>query len=235
MTRQPSPSFFFVWWLALVVVMMVPTTAAFGRFSRPISTGQNRRYRAASPNNDNDNENNRSDGLRQSLLQVGQVLANDDTAARIRVGSTVVANSNVPELAIWQFQSYQVQDIWDQGIPLPTRIDDVNPPISSTTSDNDDAIMGSSWIEKISCTSLDDPPAKPGYTRYVSLYSAKHHDRPVTVQPSEVTLVSLQQEVRSSIIQALPLFAFWTALAISFATKYNERFGGNWMDAFWGR
>ena len=210
----------------LLVVMMPLRTRAFAPKSnsptqpcRFITSCPARSLRFFATPNDND----RSDGLRQSLLQVGQVL---DTKSDnvIRVGSTVVANSNLPDLQIWQFQSYTVQDIWDQGI-------------ASATAAANDTDAASSLVEKIACTTLDDPPPpKAGvYTRYVSLYSAKHHDRPVTVNPAEVTLVTLRNEVQDSILQALPLFGFWTALAFSFATKYNERYGGNLLDAFWGR
>lgn len=168
---------------------------------------------------DNENSHERSDALRKSLLQVGQVFDNTN-ANQIRVGSTVVANSNVPELQIWQFQSYTVQDLWDQGAR------------QGMSADDDDTIE---LVEKIACCALDDPIAKPGYTRYVSLYSSKHHQTPVTVDTAQVTLVSLQTEVKSSVLQALPLFGFWTALAFSFASKYNERYGGTLWDAFWGR
>eukprot|EP00977_Amphora_coffeiformis_P012097 scaffold2987_cov170-Amphora_coffeaeformis.AAC.32 len=161
---------------------------------------------------ENDESSDRSEGLRQALSGVGQ-LFQKDTA--VRVGSTVVANTNVPALEIWQFQSYTVEAIWDQGVPSST----------NTT-----------ILEKIPCDTLDAPSPTGGssHTRYVSLYSAKHHEQAVTVEyypGNEAQLVRLRDEVLGSVRMALPLFGFWTALAYSFAAKYNERYGGDFMDA----
>jgi hypothetical protein len=72
-----------------------------------------------------------------------------------------------------------------------------------------------------------------GYTQYITLYSPQYHKEsgPVICTPEEVGLVSLQTEVVESIIFALPVLAFWTATAISFAKNYNDRYGGNFFDA----
>jgi hypothetical protein len=85
----------------------------------------------------------------------------------------------------------------------------------------------------ISVTALNAPRSKNGYTRYITLYSAKYHQvqGPITLTPEEVDLVSVKDEVLDSFLWALPLFVFWTAMAVSFANLYNDRYGGNWIDA----
>lgn len=151
------------------------------------------------------NKEDRSQGLRKAFESVGEL--NDDNIA---VGSTVVTGNNIPNLGIWQFQSYQVTSIYDQ-----------------TVSDG-------GVVEKIPRESLDDNVIG---TRYVTLYSSKHHKdgESVVVSPDEVELSSMREEVVDSVLMALPLFGFWTALAFSFANQYSERTGGTFVDAFFGR
>jgi len=155
----------------------------------------------------NDSDSDRSQGLRKTLVSIGEV--KDD---EIRVGSTVVAGTNIPNLGIWQFQSYQVMSIYDQ------------------------TISEGGVVQKIPRDALSDASLKSG-TRYVTLYSSKHHKDglPVVVSPTEVELSSMRDEVVDSVLMALPLFAFWTALAFSFASQYSERTGGTFADAFFGR
>ena len=145
-------------------------------------------------------------------MTVGEVADSE-----IKVGSTVVAGNNIPNLGIWQFQSYQLLSIYDQGMNEETGL-----------------------VEKLERQSLKDPVEPSTYTRYVSLYSEKHHKkqnegRPVVVSPNEVELSSMQTEVVDSVLMALPLFGFWTALAYSFASQYSERTGGTFVDALFGR
>ena len=211
-----------------VQVLLTRTSGCSRCGSNRVPRRKHSRHYYSTPPNKNGSQDNRSDELRQVLLDIGQVFDNKEEAKQIRVGSTVVANSNLPDLQIWQFQSYTVKDIWDQGERRQQQQD-----VEDTTT-TAESQSGGGIVEKITCASLDDP-VRPGYTRYISLYSAKHHENPVTVDPSEVTLVSLKDEVVDSVLMALPLFGFWTALAISFAVKYNERYGGNFMDAFFGR
>ena len=154
----------------------------------------------------------RSEGLRKVLMAVGEVADSE-----IQVGSTVVAGNNIPSLGIWQFQSYQLTSIYDQGFNEET-----------------------GTIEKLQRQSLQDPVEPASYTRYVTLYSEKHHKKQnngkaVVVSPNEVELSSMQMEVVDSVLMALPLFGFWTALAYSFASQYSERTGGTFVDALFGR
>lgn len=154
-------------------------------------------------------EDDRSEGLRKALLTVGEVADSE-----IRVGSTVVAGNSIPGLKIWQFQSYELMSIYDQGM-------------------NDEGV-----VEKLARQLLQEPVEPSTYTRYVTLYSEKHHGesgQPIVVSPEEVELSSMQTEVVDSLVMALPLFGFWTALAYSFASQYSERTGGNFVDALFGR
>jgi hypothetical protein len=196
-------------------------------------------------NNNKDNvqeqgAEDRSQGLRKTLTDIGQVFGNKEEAQQICVGSTVVANSNIADLQIWQFQSYTLQEIWDQGVPRITNTviikDNEENKYVDCDNDNTNTINNGLLVEKIPRQCLDDP-LTPGYTRYIKLYSTKHHSAtgPVTINPNDVVLVSLRDEVFDSIVMALPLFGFWTALALSFATKYMDRNGGTFLDAMLGR
>lgn len=155
---------------------------------------------------DNDNLLPRGDGLRKLLLSL-----NPDPV--VSVGCTVIASGNIPDLGIWQFQSYELQGIYDQGSDPATGL-----------------------VEKIPREYLRDK-IPSGFMRYVTLYSPKHHqiEGPVVLAADEVGLSSVRDEVIDSVVMALPLFGFWTALAFSFANQYSARTGGSFLDAFFGR
>ena len=157
------------------------------------------------------------------------------------VGDTVVLGNSIPNLSLWQFQSYAIVSIYDQGSIS-----------SSGAVEGGDAAGGqdSSVVQKIDRMSLSEPVDPPTFTRYMALYSEKHHGQkepsqpgmnhngqPVIVLPEEVDLSSMKEEVIDSVIMALPLFAFWTALAFRFASQYSERTGGtaSFVDAMLGR
>eukprot|EP00527_Entomoneis_sp_CCMP2396_P002810 CAMPEP_0198145946 /NCGR_PEP_ID=MMETSP1443-20131203/26375_1 /TAXON_ID=186043 /ORGANISM="Entomoneis sp., Strain CCMP2396" /LENGTH=260 /DNA_ID=CAMNT_0043809721 /DNA_START=66 /DNA_END=848 /DNA_ORIENTATION=+ len=172
-------------------------------------------------NNDTSKKQNegRSNGLRKALLAVGEVAKGGGDSRIIRVGSTVVAKSNIPDLSIWQSQTYELTSIYDQGVNEDTGV-----------------------VEKVPRESLLQDPdgtvqqqTPSSYTRYMTLFSNKYHDVPVIVSPQEVQLSSMRTEVVDSLVMGLPLFGFWTAVAFSFANKYTERTGGSLLDAFFGR
>lgn len=180
-----------------------------------VNFGQQFTSTAMSMSRGNNEEDDRSKGLRKALQAMGEVTGDSE----IKVGSTVVAGNSIPSLGIWQFQSYELMNIYDQSINEETGA-----------------------VEKLPRTSLQAEPVEPptGYTRYVALYSDKHHKeqnagQPVVVSPKEVELTSMQTEVVDSVVMALPLFGFWTALAYSFASQYSERTGGTFVDALFGR
>ena len=120
----------------------------------------------------------------------------------------MIAGSNIPTLNIWQYQSYQVTSIFDQSVN-----------------------SGGVGVEKTFRQNLEE---NGNGTRYVTLYSSKYHEDPVIVSPSELKLSSVKEEVIDSLLFALPLFGFWTALAYTFASQYSERTGGTFVDALFG-
>lgn len=124
----------------------------------------------------------------------------------------VVAKADVPDLGIFADQAYEVVSIYLQGLNPKTEL-----------------------LERIPLDSLEDGTNKAGYTKYIRLYSPSYHEEPVIVTPEEVGLVSLRDEVVDATLVMLPIFAFWVCTCLVFAGKYNERYGGNFVDALFGR
>jgi len=94
-------------------------------------------------------------------------------------------------------------------------------------------------IDKIPLPALDLANQKipPGYTLYITLYSPMYHDDDgigVIVTPQEVGLTTMQDEIIDSLLTALPLLFFTLSLSATFASSYTQRYGGNFLDAFWG-
>ena len=130
------------------------------------------------------------------------------SSSELTKGSLVIAKADIPSMGIWMDQSYTLEQVV----------------LQKTTEDG--------VVEKIPQESISgEVPA--GYTQYITLYSPVYHKEsgPVICTPEEVGLVSLQTEVVDSIIFALPVLAFWTATAFTFAKNYNDRYGGNFIDA----
>jgi len=185
-------------------------------------------------NNDDENNNDRSEGLRKALMTIGEAVEGSE----LKVGSTVVIGNSIPNLNLWQFQSYELVAIYDQGMnPETGVVEKIQRPslLESTTAATIADTTTSTSNENESDVSDSNVPA--GYTRYIALYSPKHHKdgKPVIVLPQEVELSSMQEEVVDSVLMALPLFAFWTALAFSFANQYTSKTGGSFVDALFGR
>jgi len=131
--------------------------------------------------------------------------------ASVPIGSIVVAGLSVPSLGVHEWQSYRLLSVHDKGVDARTGL-----------------------VVKIPRRDLKEAlPVPYGYSRYVTLYSKRYHERsgPVVVSPEEVGLKSLQEEVVASLLQALPMFGFWMALSFSWASMYNERYGGDFINA----
>ena len=142
----------------------------------------------------------------QGLIRTGM----KDT---VNVNAIVIAKADILSLGIWMDQSYELQSIYLQGVNAETNL-----------------------VEKIPLETLTDEATTSttqGYTKYIKLYSPMYHKEsgPVIVTPEEVGLISLRDEVLDSILFALPVLAFWTTTAVMFAKTYNERYGGNFIDA----
>ena len=129
-------------------------------------------------------------------------------------GSIVVAKADIPSLNIWMDQTYELRSVYLQGMNPETQM-----------------------VERISCPSLETNMMSipNGYTLYVSLFSPVYHDEAIVVTPEEVGLITLKDEVQDSVLMAIPILSFWLAVSYTFASQYNERYGGNFLDAFFGR
>jgi len=163
---------------------------------------------SSSPTNNDDDDSDRAGALRKLVESFGDFGKPDAT---MPVGSTVVVSGlSLPTLGVYDWQSYELVEVYDQGV------DESGMPVKVARKDLNEA-----------------KPLPYGYKRYVKLYSDRYHKEtgPVIVSPDEITLVSVKDEVLDSLLMALPVFGFWTALAFSFANLYNDRYGGNFFDA----
>jgi hypothetical protein len=138
----------------------------------------------------------------------------------VAVHAIVIAKADIPSLGIWMDQSYELQSIYLQGLNRETNLVE-KIPLETLTE------------EPGTTTTISTTQGAGSYTKYISLYSPMYHKErgPVVVTPEEVGLISLRDEVLDSILFALPVLAFWTTTAFTFAKTYNERYGGNFIDA----
>ena len=97
-------------------------------------------------------------------------------------------------------------------------------------------------IEKLKISNMEARPPR-GYKLYLKLYSPTYHrerigstlqDKAVVVTPEEIGLTTIQDELNQSLWLAVPGL-FWVGLCITFVNNYNDRYGGNFMDALFGR
>jgi hypothetical protein len=177
-----------------------------------------------SQNNNNNNNNNDDDDTPLGRLLRGLLQTTDTTSSSTTAmdrNAIVVAKVDIPSLGIWKDQSYELQNIYLQGMNSETNsiVDKI--PLDSLI------IVGNSESVKI----------PTGYTQYIELYNPTYHKSKgaVKVTPEEVGLVSLRTEVLDSVLFALPVLGFWTATSWMFAKTYNDRYGGNFLDALFGR
>jgi hypothetical protein len=145
-------------------------------------------------------------------------IVNTGMSPEIGIQSIVVAKADLPHLGIWMDQSYQVESIY----------------LQNQQNNNNNTIERIPLIKLIVIDPSESVPS--GYTQYLQVYNpAYHDDKPVIVTPEEIGLVSLRDEIMDSILFALPVLGFWMTTSAIFAKTYNERYGGNFFDAFWGR
>lgn len=186
----------------------------------------------------NDNKKN----LNQSTFTVflDRVLKTGLDNDSIKLNSIVVADYNIPELGVYSNQSYEVQSIYLQG--------------EKKTKDEKTTHEGG-IVEKIKLAEFSlnggisstlgrnglDEESLPGYTLYVKIYNPVYHDnekfgnQSVIVTPEEVGLRSMKDEVIESILVAVPILSFWLGTCFVFANTYNQKYGGNFVDALLGR
>jgi hypothetical protein len=146
----------------------------------------------------------------------------------IKRNALVVTKYDILDLGIFADQTYELQSIYLQG--------------ENKEEMESGGGFETSIIEKIELAELDlggnNVPLEgrgSGYTLYIQLYNSRYHDNAVIVTPDEVGLVSMKDEVLDSVLSALPILSFWLGTCYVFATKYNEKYGGSFVDAFFGR
>ena len=138
------------------------------------------------------------------------------------MNSLVVTKFDVPTLGIFADQTYELQSVYLQG---------------ANSSDTTELIEKISLEELDLGNSDDSGTVPPGYTRYITLYSKMYHDnevfngKAVICTPEEVGLVSMKDEVIDSVVFALPVLSFWVGTCFTFANWYNQKYGGNFIDA----
>ena len=214
----------FLFFVVVLAGLSTQFTQAFttpvSQFSSRISVTRDRRGRMSQPDKDSEQGGEIEKNLASYSTPVN---TGDDTplgrllrgaiqsgsSSELTKGSLVISKADIPSMGIWMDQSYTLEQVV----------------LQKTTADD-------GVVEKIPQESISvEVPA--GYTQYITLYSPVYHKEsgPVICTPEEVGLVSLQTEVVDSIIFALPVLAFWTATAFTFAKNYNDRYGGNFIDA----
>ena len=126
----------------------------------------------------------------------------------VEPGDTVICKREIPSMGIYENKSYQLVSLYRQSFDESTQT-----------------------IQKIPLESL---PTDGSTECYMTLFNPKFQKEPVIVTPEEVGLVSVRNELISSMWLAVPGF-FWVFVAASFYNIYHERTGGSFMDAFLGR
>lgn len=126
----------------------------------------------------------------------------------LQVGDIVVAKSQIPALNIWVDAGYEIVELYSQGVNAQT-----------------------GQVEKVPLVTMASEISKTGYTKYLKVYSPKYHSVPVVVTPEEIGLVTLKAEIFDAMLLAIPGL-FWVVVASTFASYYNDKYGGNFLDAF---
>lgn len=126
----------------------------------------------------------------------------------LQVGDVVVAKYEIPSLNIWIDSGYEIIELYSQGV---------------------NAMTGQ--VEKLPLTTLSATISKTGYTTYLKVYSPKYHSAPVVVTADEMGLITIKAELVEAMMLAIPGL-FWVIVASSFASYYNGKYGGNFLDAF---
>lgn len=126
----------------------------------------------------------------------------------LQVGDVVVAKAEIPSLSIWVGAGYEIMELYSQGVSAE-----------------------SGQVEKIPLNTLDEAVSKVGYTQYMKVYSPKYHKNPVVVSAEEMGLRTIKAELTEAMWLAIPGF-FWVFVASAFASNYNAKYGGNFLDAF---
>ena len=152
---------------------------------------------------DRDSSSDRLGGVRRSVSEI----ANTGLKDTVQAGDVIIAKVDLPGQQIYANEGYQIVSIYDQVVDKET-----------------------GQVEKYLVDQLEDMTStKSGsYTRYLQLQV--NSEETAIVTPQEIGLVTLKDELALSLWLAVPGF-FWVVVAWNFAHYYNERYGGNFLDA----
>mmetsp|Transcript_28039 Transcript_28039/g.32683 ORF Transcript_28039/g.32683 Transcript_28039/m.32683 type:complete len:231 (+) Transcript_28039:65-757(+) len=137
----------------------------------------------------------------------------------VKINSLVVAKYDVPQLGIFADQTYELCSVYLRGVNRETGEFEKIP------------------LSELNLTGIE----RDGYTLYITLFNSMYHNsnkftgEPVICTPEEVGLISMRDEVFDSVLVAIPILSFWIGTCFVFVSKYNQRYGGDFFDAFFGR
>jgi hypothetical protein len=163
--------------------------------------------------------------------------------SKIQRNSLVVAKYDLPQLGIFADQTYELQSIYMKGLKQ-VQVQRTTSNDGGSESEGENQAKSNGIIDKIDLPELDLSHPKgfanipPGYSLYITLYSEMYHSsdafgrKAIVTTPQEVGLVSMKDEVLDSVLVALPILSFWLGTCFTFSNWYHEKFGGNFLDAF---
>ena len=189
---------------------------------------------AVPPNKSNNNNNNDEEEEETPFGLFLRGIVQTGMSKEIKVNSIVIAKKDIPSLKIWMDQSYRIESIYLQGNTVASSNSNSSGVIEKIPLET----MTTTTTTTTTGTTTTTTTTKIGggqYTQYLTVFNPVYHDSPVVVTPEEMGLVTLRDEVTDSILFALPVLGFWITTSFVFANTYQERYGGNFMDAFWGR
>ena len=206
---------------ALLSIVAIPTIALVGPSkyvgrTRSVLVPQTRAkgcrragFGLAAQSDDNDDfpdENNES--VLKNLMKDTKDLAVDDW---------VVAKRDVPSLGIRAGAVYKILSIFLKGTSA------------------DATGLG---VEVVPLERYGDDNQDQRYTKYLRVYNPRDHEaiastteKGVVVTPEEIGLVSVKADWTEALFLAVPGF-FWVFVAMAFSNYYTDRYGGNFLDAF---
>ena len=110
------------------------------------------------------------------------------------MGDLIIAGNDLPGDRIVQFQTYELQRVYFQGL-VEERVERVD-------------------VETLEATA---PNGCEGFDKFIVIYSPQYHSEsgPVCIRPDEIEVVTLKTEVLESLWLSLPGL-FWLYLCVRF-------------------
>ena len=156
------------------------------------------------------------DGFRNESSNIDDGLKNlmKDTND-LAVGDWIVAKRDIPSMGIRAGAGYKLQAIFLKGAN-PEGLGVEVLPLERYGDDGGNSVSSS-------------------YTKYLKVYNPRDHgkstEQGVVVTPEEIGLTSIRADWTEAALLAIPGF-FWVFVAMAFSNYYTDRYGGNFLDAF---